>query len=88
HAAQAVVVLLPGQPFGRLVALVAARGGVPLGLGQLGDVDDRRHVLGADDLGGVEIGLAQRRVVPAAHRVEVVPHLAAGLALEAAQDRR
>ena len=40
------------QALRRLVALVAARGRVPLRLGQLGDVDDRRHVLAAHPLGG------------------------------------
>ena len=88
HAAQAVELRLPGQPLLRLVALVAARGGVALRLGHLDDVDDRRHVLARARCSAArQVGLAERRVVPAPHAVEVVALARSGGAPEAGEER-
>ncbi len=71
HLEQAVVLALPFEALLRLVALVAARGGMALGLGDLDHVQDGGHVVAAHLLGRRQVGLAERRIVPGLHRVEV-----------------
>ena len=85
HLHEAVVLLLPGEALLRLVPFVGAGGRVPLRLRQLGDVDDRRDVLPPHPFGGLQIGLAEGRVVPAACPVEVDPVRHPLVALEAGE---
>jgi len=84
HFPQAVEVTLPLQSVTHLIPLVAARGGVTLRLCQLRHVDDRRHVLPPSNIGGLEVGLQQGRIVPTLHGVDVEPFVRSGLTPEAA----
>ena len=51
HLPDAVELGLPLQPLGRLVALVAAGGGMPLRLREIRDVDQDRDMVRAGGLG-------------------------------------
>ncbi len=87
HFRQAVVLAFPGQALLGLVALVAAGGRMPLGLGELDDVDQGGHALFPHAPGGAPISFAKRRVVPPLDRVEVIAAGFAGLAPEAGERR-
>ena len=57
----------PLQAFGRLVAFVRTRSGVPLRLDQFGNMDNHGHVFFAGDFFGLFVGFDQGGIVPAAH---------------------
>ena len=90
HLDQAIELLLPGQAVGRLVALVAAGGGVTQGLGALGDVHQAGDVILAGDIRSGLVNFQQGGIIPGADGVDIKAAIAflgrAGLALEAFQD--
>ena len=71
HAGDAVELLLEAKAVFGLVSLVAATCRVPLRLGQLDDMEDRRLVSASHFFDAAQIALHERRVVPAAQHVDV-----------------